>query len=299
LFLFYALQSEFGQAELRARSSGTTVLGIKQSELRRVRIPFFPLQIQERIGAILSGYDELIANCQRRIQILETMARSLYREWFVQFRFPGHEKVRRAHSAQGKVPEGWEISALPQCVEINPSVSIPREGDKPFVPMGCLANDSMLISGIESRAGNSGVKFQNGDTLFARITPCLQNGKTGFVQFLPDERAVAFGSTEFIVFRSLSLTPEFVYLLARSDEFRANAIKSMSGASGRQRVQEECFDSFKISHPPQALLERFSDIIRPSFQMIQKLHDQVDVLRRTRDLLLPQLCSGQANISTN
>jgi len=72
----------------------------------------------------------------------------------------------------------------------------------------------MLITDIESRDGNSGSKFQNGDTLFARITPCLENGKTGFVQFLPDARAVACGSTEFIVLRTRTLTPEFVYLLA-------------------------------------------------------------------------------------
>ncbi len=126
--------------------------------------------------------------------------------------------------------EGWEIKRMPECVDINPRVAVPRDGEKPFLPMGSLSTDSMIINSIESRTGNSGAKFQNGDTLFARITPCLENGKTGFVQFLPDAEAVAFGSTEFIVLRSQTLTPEFVYCLARSDEFRANAIKSMTGA---------------------------------------------------------------------
>jgi type I restriction enzyme S subunit len=124
----------------------------------------------------------------------------------------------------------------------------------------------------------------------------LENGKTGFVQFLPDDKAVAFGSTEFIVLRSRTLTPEFVYLLARSDEFRGNAIKSMSGATGRQRVQERCFDDFKIAHPPRALLDRFSGIVAPSFRMIQKLHLQTQNLRQTRDLLLPRLLSGRIYI---
>jgi type I restriction enzyme S subunit len=183
-------------------------------------------------------------------------------------------------------------------VSINPRVVIPRDGEKPFVPMGCLANDSMLITDIECRAGNSGAKFQNGDTLFARITPCLENGKTGFVQFLSDAQSVAFGSTEFIVLRSNTLTPEFVYLLARSEAFRGVAIKSMTGASGRQRVQERCFDDFKIAHPPRALLDRFSAIVAPSFRMIQRLHLQIQNLRRTRDLLLPRLLSGQVEIKT-
>src|SRR5262249_45436683 len=144
------------------------------------------------------------------------------------------------------------------------------------------ANNSMLITDVESRSGNSGSKFQNGDTLFARITPCLENGKTGFVQFLPGSRAVACGSTEFIVLRSRMLTPEFVYLLARSEEFRANAIKSMTGTSGRQRVQERCFDKFKIAKPPATLLNQFSAVVSPSFQLIHYLHLQTNNLRRTR-----------------
>ncbi len=207
------------------------------------------------------------------------------------------EKLPRVVSALGNIPKGWEVKRMPECMDISPRVSVPRDGEKPFVPMGCLSNDSMLISDIESRAGNSGAKFQNGDTLFARITPCLENGKTGFVQFLPDAQSVAFGSTEFIVLRSRTLTPEFVYLLARSDEFRGVAIKSMSGATGRQRVQEQCFDDFQIIQPPRALLDRFSAIVAPSFRLIYKLHLQIQNLRRTRDLLLPRLLSGQVEIS--
>ena len=298
LFLFYALQSEFGQGELQARATGTTVSGIKQSELRKVRLPMFALPIQQRIGRILSAYDELMQINRQRIRILEDMSKTLYREWFIEFRFPRNEKIQRVTSSIGNIPKGWEVKCVPECVSINPRVVIPRDGEKPFVPMGCLANDSMLITDIECRAGNSGAKFQNGDTLFARITPCLENGKTGFVQFLSDAQSVAFGSTEFIVLRSNTLTPEFVYLLARSEAFRGVAIKSMTGASGRQRVQERCFDDFKIAHPPRALLDRFSAIVAPSFRMIQRLHLQIQNLRRTRDLLLPRLLSGQVEIKT-
>ena len=185
---------------------------------------------------------------------------------------------------------------MPDCIHINPRVAIPRDGEKSFVPMGCLSNDLMHISEIEVRNGNSGAKFQNGDTLFARITPCLENGKTGFVQFLPDSQSAGFGSTEFIVLRSRNLTPEFVYLLARSDDFRGVAIKSMSGATGRQRVQEKCFDDLKIAKPPRELLDRFSHIVSPSFQLSHKLHLQIQNLRRTRDLLLPRLLSRQIDV---
>lgn len=167
---------------------------------------------------------------------------------------------------------------MPECVDISPRVAVPRGGEKPFVPMGCLSNDSMLITDIESRAGNSGAKFQNGDTLFARITPCLENGKTGFVQFLPDAQAVGFGSTEFIVLRSRTLTSEFVYLLARSDEFRGVAIKSMSGATGRQRVQERCFDDFQIAQSSYVLRALLPAVILSSLEPDLKLLARQDVL---------------------
>jgi type I restriction enzyme S subunit len=186
---------------------------------------------------------------------------------------------------------------MTDCIEINPRVVVPRDGEKPFVPMGCLSNDSMQITNIESREGNSGAKFQNNDTLFARITPCLENGKTGLVQFLPDAQSVAFGSTELIVLRSRTLTPEYVYLLARSDDFRSVAIKSMSGATGRQRVQQECFEDIYLAQPPLVLLDKFSAIATPAFHLVYQLHLQIENLRRTRDLLLPRLLSGQIDVA--
>ena len=186
---------------------------------------------------------------------------------------------------------------MPEAVLINPTTTVPREGMKPFVPMTSLATGSMLIADIESREGNSGSKFRNGDTLFARITPCLENGKTAFVQFLASDDDVGFGSTEFIVMRSNTVTPEYVYLLARSDEFRGNAIKSMSGATGRQRVHEACFDKFLIAQPSERQLAAFTDVVRPMFKLIHSLATKNRNLRRTRDLLLPKLISGVLDVS--
>jgi len=132
--------------------------------------------------------------------------------------------------------------------------------------------------------------------LFARITPCLENGKTGFVQFLPTDDAVAFGSTEFIVLRSKTVCPEYVYLMARSSEFRNNAIKSMSGASGRQRVQEACFEKFFVAEPDSGTVERFKGIASPVFRLIHTLSLKNENLRSTRDFLLPKLISGEVSV---
>jgi type I restriction enzyme S subunit len=296
-FVLYCINSPHLKSSLLTLAQGgATREALTKTTIENFEVPQPPLPVQQGVSGILSAYDDLTENSLRRVRILEAMARALYREWFVHFRYPGHEKFPLVASCLGEIPESWQIKRVPECVYVNPRVIVPRNGEKPFVPMSCLSNDSMLISDIESRDGNSGAKFQNGDTLFARITPCLENGKTGFVQFMPDADAVACGSTEFIVLRSRTLTPEFVYCLARSDDFRGVAIKSMSGATGRQRVQEQCFDDFQIAHPPRALLDRFSAIVAPGFRLIHKLHLQIQNLRQTRDLLLPRLLSGQVEL---
>lgn len=295
-YLASIFNSAWGMASVAGNLVGVAQQHFNVGAARELEILLPSRVVQDRIAGILSAYDDLIENNLRRIKILEEMARLLYREWFVHFRFPGHEKVRFVDSPLGNIPEGWEVKYLPECIDINPRIGVSRDSKKPFVPMGCLSNDLMLITNIESRDGNSGAKFQNGDTLFARITPCLENGKTGFVQFLPNAEAVACGSTEFIVLRSRTLSPEFVYCLARSDEFRGNAIKSMSGATGRQRVQEHCFDGFQIARPPDALLGRFSAIVTPSFHLIHALHLQIQNLRETRDMLLPRLLAGETEL---
>lgn len=274
-------------------SHGATMASLNQDIVKRIPLLIPPLETQRKIASILSAYDDLIENNTRRIKVLEEMARMIYREWFVNFRFPGHEQVKMVDSPLGLVPEGWEIKPVTEAVEVNPRTKVPVEGEKSFVPMGSLSNDSMLISDVETRLGNSGSKFRNGDTLFARITPCLENGKTGFVLFLSDADTTAFGSTEFIVLRSKTLCPEYVYLMARSSEFRDNAIKSMSGATGRQRVSEKCFVQFFIAQPDSATLEKFSAITVRMFKQIQVLAKKNQNLRQTRDLLLPKLISGE------
>ena len=296
-YVFYLALSDILRKPAEKSMSGAS--GRQRADIASIKdleIPVPSLPNQRKITAILSAYDDLIENNTRRIAILEEMAQALYREWFVHFRFPGYEKIRMVESALGMVPEGWEVVKVNAAVYIDPPTRLTKEGEKPFVPMGSLSNGSMLIDNIEYRAGNSGSKFKNGDTLFARITPCIENGKTGYVQFLPSDETVAFGSTEFIVLRSRTLCSEYVYLMARSNEFRDNAIKSMSGATGRQRVQTACFDKFLIAQPDSAILTKFSEQISSIFRSIHVLSKKNTSLRRTRDLLLPKLISGEVDV---
>ena len=287
-FMWFLLSSPKYRERFYNLAGGAAQPNMSGGQIEAVEIPLPPGPVQERIGSILSGYDDLIENNRRRMALLEEAARHLYREWFVRLRFPGHEHTRITNG----VPEGWQRVPTPEAVDINPRTHLSDEAEHWSVEMADLPTNSMVIQQANKREGRSGSKFRNGDTLFARITPCLENGKTAFVDFM-DEGEVARGSTEFIVLRSRRLTPEFVYCLARTYDFRENAIKSMVGSSGRQRVQEGCFDKFLVLAPPSTLLSLFTDSVRPVFQQIKVLHAQDRKLRAARDLLLPRLMSGE------
>ncbi|OOZ38917.1 restriction endonuclease subunit S [Solemya elarraichensis gill symbiont] len=141
---------------LSAKAQGAAQQNLNQSLIREYKIPAPSLQIQRRIASIVTTYDDLIENSTRRIALLEEMARRLYEEWFVKFRFPGHEDVMFRETELGKVPETWGIVSLDQAIGFNPRTVVPREDEKLFVPMSALSEINMTISGLQVKTGNSG-----------------------------------------------------------------------------------------------------------------------------------------------
>jgi type I restriction enzyme S subunit len=270
-FLFYALQSDFGQGELKARSSGTTVLGIKQSELRQVRVPIFRLPVQRRIAGILSAYDELIENSQRRIRILETMARKLYREWFVHFRFPGHENHPRLPSPLGEIPQGWKVKKLGDVIDLNYGKALKKEdrheGNYPvFGSSGVVGtHDAALVKGpgiVVGRKGNVGTVFWCDEDFFVI-------------------------DTAFFVTSSLPL--RFLFYVLPT----LNFINSDAAVPGLSRNQAY---TLEMLVPPAALLQKFCEVADTFERQVATIQRQIQNLRRTRDLLLPRLLSGQIEV---
>lgn len=295
-FLYYLLSGHAMTRIVQDQAIGVAVPGFNLGQLRRLRVLIPPLQVQRAISSVLAALDDLIENNRRRVDLLEQMAEAIYREWFVHFRYPGYEGVAMVDSPLGPIPEGWQVLPASAALTINPGHRFDKTECRPFVSMRDLSEDSMLCFSSESRAGYSGAKFQNGDTLFARITPCLENGKTGFVQFLPDG-IVGRGSTELIVLRGREVGPAFTYQLARLSDFRANAIQSMSGASGRQRVRIECFDSYLVATPPPTQVQEFEATAKPLYDLIFQLASENRVVTKLRDVLLPKLVTGQIDVS--
>jgi type I restriction enzyme, S subunit len=244
---------------------------------------------------------------------LEAIAQAIFKSWFVDFdpvkakaegREPeGMDAATAAlfpsefeDSPLGPIPSGWKVAELSEFIALNPLRSLKKNSVATYLDMAKIPTSGHRASAWASRAFSSGSRFRNGDTLLARITPCLENGKTAFVDFLEDGE-VGWGSTEFIVMApQAKVPPEFAYLLARSPGFRQHAIQSMSGTSGRQRVQTDQLAKFKMAIPSEPIFEAFGRLVEPLFRGMKSRAEQQATLAAIRDALLPKLMSGQIRL---
>jgi len=286
-FVKYAL--DLSLEALLALSGGSTFPNLNKDDIRKFEVPFS--QEYKKIAAILTAYDDLIENNNKRIDLLEKAAEEIYREWFVRLRFPGWKQVNFVKG----LPDGWQIQPFSEVVELKPTEKVDKKTPVPFASMGDLSTKSMMFSFSETRTDGSGTKFRNNDTLFPRITPSVENGKRGYVMNL-DDGQVGLGSTEFIVFREKVVTSEYIYFTTCLPEFRKHAELSMTGASGRQRVQEDCFDYFLVKVPDGIILKKFTDLVRPFFHEIKSIYTSNFKLKQSRDLLLSRLISGKLSV---
>lgn len=292
-YLYYWIKSSEGTGILYNTTIGSSQKALTISALKNIKVSLPPRSVQDKIVEVVSAYDDLIENNQKQIKLLEEAAQRLYKEWFVDLRFPGHENTKIVDG----VPEGWNWCKLEDAIQLDPKVTLTKERMKQFIPMSALSTSSMVLdeSQFTETTSNSGSKFQNGDTLLARITPCLENGKTAYVSGLKSDEG-AVGSTEYIVMRAKTINSYMVYLLARTDDFRQSAINSMSGSDGRQRVKSDKLKMLDYLHPTSELVEKFENVEEPIFEKIYRLSKQMQQAKQARDLLLPKLMSGEVEV---
>ena len=292
-FLVYYILAPQQQYELLGTANGATVAHVNIPVIKALPVELPAIEVQQKAADILKAYDDLIENNQKQIKLLEEAAQRLYKEWFVDLHFPGCVETEFVDG----VPEGWQACSLDDVIDFNPKLTLDKERIKESVPMSALSTSSMVLDSREftKTMSNSGSKFQNGDTLLARITPCLENGKTGFVDNIESPEG-AVGSTEFIVMRSKRLNPYMVYLLSRTEDFRKTAINSMTGSDGRQRAQVNKIKSYSYVLPPQDIISAFGKNVEPIFLKISKCNRYCKELAEARDRLLPKLMSGEIEL---
>jgi type I restriction enzyme S subunit len=307
------LQYALWHADITSYLTGAVMPKLTQGNLNRIEIPCPPRDVQESIVEILGALDDRISLLRETNATLEAIAQALFKSWFVDFdpvrakmegRAPeGMDEATAAlfsdgfeASELGSVPTGWRVATLSDAFEINPTRALKKNTIAPYLDMASLATSGHCVERPVPRAMGSGAKFRNGDSLLARITPCLENGKSAFVDFL-DEGQVGWGSTEFIVLRAKAPLPDYVgYLLCRHPAFREYAIQSMSGTSGRQRVQNDVLGRYPMVLSDGNVAQAFGDIVEPIQGSIAANDAAAQTLATLRDTLLPRLISGQLRL---
>lgn len=312
---YWMCGSEFIQQVAGMKGQTDMADYVSLTDQRRMEITLPPIHEQRAIAGVLGALDDKIEQNRRTAQALERLARAIFRAWFVDFEpvkakaagataFPSMPQpvfdalpTRFVDSAIGPVPEGWEVKAVSAAFDVNPTRALRRGEPAPYLDMKNMPTEGHAPQSWIERPFGSGMRFMNGDTLVARITPCLENGKTAFVDFL-DDGQIAWGSTEYIVLRPKPpLPPIFAYCLARTGEFRDFAIQNMTGTSGRQRVAPNAMDHFPIPMPSEQVALEFGAIAQPLFNCIRAGMEESRKLAAMRDYLLPKLLSGAVRVN--
>ncbi|QFR43067.1 restriction endonuclease subunit S [Sulfurimonas xiamenensis] len=248
----------------RYMSHGSTREAFGWDEMCEVELPIPSIEKQREIVKEYHTIVDRIKLNEQLNQKLEETAQSIYKEWFVNF-------------------DSTEAIKLDEYINFNPKHTIKKEQLTSYVEMADVQEDAMSLKNIIKRPFTSGSKFKNRDTLLARITPCLENGKTAFVTGL-EENEIAFGSTEFIVMRAKKdISPYWVYCLAREENFKSYAISSMIGSSGRQRVHSDYLKEYEMSIDINKM-DVFHKIAKPIFENIYfkaKENKHLEILKET------------------
>lgn len=294
LYLHYWLSSPMGKAEQRKCTIGSSQSAYTIVLLKEMRIELPPLARQRRIASILSTYDDLIENNTRRIAILEEIARRIYEEWFVQFRFPGHEQVKMVESELGGIPEGWTWQRLRDiALEVRDSVKPQTlEPSTPYVGLEHIPRRSIALSewGSSADIQSTKLRFSKGDILFGKIRPYFHK-----VAVAPID---GVSSSDAIVIRARS--PDWYPLTlatVSSDAFVAVAAQSANGTK-MPRANWSVLLDYKVPIPDPGTLRLFNDFMEGTINFIGTTVLKNRNLRATRDLLLPKLISGELDVST-
>lgn len=287
-FVYYLLLD----AGLNRHAGGAAQPLLTQSRLKPLEFHLPPLPTQQRIAAILSAYDDLIENNTRRIAILEEMARRLYEEWFVHFRFPGHE----AAEFDGDLPKGWRMVTLADVASVNPEAIKPKSAPERIRYIDIASVSPGRIDAVQElpfsdAPGRARRIVRDGDVIWS----CVRPNRRSFALVLdPADDTVA--STGFAVLRAGSVPFSYLYCATTSDAF-VDYLTNHATGSAYPAVKQSDFERAELVLPDVSLVTGFDQAAHPMLRLCDTLHRKNANLRAQRDLLLPKLVSGEIDVS--
>ena len=296
LFVYYLTHSPLFKASAIKSMVGSSGRQRAQVEVLQNLIMSVPNTINEQVylASILSSLDSKIENNRKICANLEAQAQALFKHWFIDF--APFKDGKFVESELGMIPEGWRVGRLGEIADINPSRTIQKGNKATYLDMKNMPTIGSFPLSWEVKEYNGGMKFMNGDTLMARITPCLENGKVAYVNFLQNKE-IAFGSTEYIVMSPKNnLFSEYLYFLCRYSSFINYATKNMNGSSGRQRVSGDTISNYDMIIAPKEIYKEVEPIFKDIMCHIKSLGQESILLSTLRDTLLPKLMSGEIKV---
>lgn len=272
-YLCYLLLTPELQGQLLGKAAGATVHHLNMKDIRALSIPNLPsLQVQKQAASVIKAYDDLIATNQRRIALLEDAARRLYREWFVQLRFPGHELV----PVKDGVPQGWARDSLDKALFLQRGFDLPN-GNRIAGEIPVYASTG--INGFHNEAKATGPGVVTG-----------RSGTLGMVHYVPTNFWPLNTSLWVKEFRRVS--PLLAYFMLAE----LNLAQFNSGASVPTLDRKTAHQALVLL-PPRETVEQFDALVQPMFDQIHALRSGNEATSKARDLLLPKLMSGQLDVS--
>jgi type I restriction enzyme S subunit len=306
-FYAYAFRTRLVRDVLVSQGGGTNISNLNQGILAHLRVALPPVREQQKIASILSAYDDLVENNTRRIAILEEMARLLYQEWFVKFRFPGHHRARMVASPLGRIPEEWKAETVGDVLAELESGSRPKGGIDPN-ERGVPSIGAENIDGL-GRYDYSKDKFvtreffermrrgvvRSGDVLLYKDGAHIGK-KSLFRDGYPHE-ACCINEHVFILRGNKRMTQTYLFFWL-DQHGMTHKIRNLNANAAQPGINQAGVRGLPIVVPPQELLDAFETLVDPLMGLLFSLAKRQSLLRRTRDLLLPKLISGELDVST-
>lgn len=298
-FLFFLLKT----LNLNSLDTAAAVPGLSRESFYNIEDKLPPLPIQRKIASILSAYDDLIETNERRIKILEEMARLIYKEWFVKFRFPGYKKIKMIKSELGKIPEGWEVKQIKKILNIRSGYAFKSEffidaGVNRIVRIGDVKGDFSIdtdsLQAINlNLSEDEQVKFglKKGDILLTLT------GNVGRLGVAPETKFKLFCNQRVAILDFLDKNYHYyIWFLFKSHAFNEQIIK-LAGGVAQANLSPVLLEQQLIIIPSEDIVSVFNGHIAPIFEQMLTLVSQNNILRQARDMLLPKLISGEIDVS--
>ncbi len=290
---FIKYYMEILKLQMQSASHGTTQDNLSLDKLLTFDFRIPPLPVQQRIAGALSTYDELIENSQRRIKILEEMARTLYREWFVHFRFPGHEELPRVASPLGNIPKGWQVVPFTDIADVlsggTPKTDVAEywSGAIPFfTPRD--APDCFYVQETDKHVTDLGLSKCASDLYPPDTVFITARGTVGKVA-LPSV-PMAMNQSCYALRGKAGIPQQFLFLMTLQ---QVDYLKTNTGGATFDTIVVDTFRRMDVVKPTSELIASFARHVSAIFEQVNTLQRQIRNVRQTRDLLLPRLLSGQ------